>query len=103
MRRTLGIAAAAVLAAGMASLPVTTASGNSERAPDGRTAAAIRALTNHPGAARAADGQSFQVKNTLVELPCSLVELVETTDEGPHRMNSGAALRVCGVRARRSP
>ena len=67
MRRTLGIAAAAVLAAGMASLPVTTASGTSEQAPDGRAAAAIKALTSHPRAARAADGQSFQVKSTLVD------------------------------------
>ena len=67
MRRTLGVAAAAVLAAGVASLPVTTASGTPERSPDGRAAAAITVLSSHSRAARASDGQAFQVKSMLVD------------------------------------
>jgi len=62
MRRTFGLATAAVLAAG--TLGVQTADAARPSTPTG---SALGALADHPGAARAADGQAFRVTRTLVD------------------------------------
>jgi zinc metalloprotease ZmpA len=62
MRRTLGLATAAVLAAG--TLGVQTADA---ARPPARAGSALSALAEHPGAARAADGQAFRATSTIVD------------------------------------
>ena len=62
MRRTLGLAAAAVLAAG--TLGVQTADA---ARPPARAGSALSALAEHPGAARAADGQAFRATRIIVD------------------------------------
>ena len=61
MRRTLGFLCAAALAAGTFGVQTAGAApgGGQERGP---AAAAIAALQQHPGAARAADGQRFEAR-----------------------------------------
>jgi len=61
MRRTLGLATAAVLAAG--TLGIQTA----DARPTTGAESALGALAEHPGAARAADGQAFRVTRTVVD------------------------------------
>ena len=62
MRRTLGLATAAVLAAG--TLGIQTADAARPATP---ARSATGALADHPGAARAADGQAFRVTHTVVD------------------------------------
>ena len=66
MRRTWGLATAAVLAAGTIGVQAADASG--QTAPTPRPgAAAITALQQHPAAARAAAGQGFRVTDTITD------------------------------------
>lgn len=67
MRRTLGLATAAVLAAGTLGIQAgtaTSATGEAARPAD-TAVAAIQALQQHPGAARSSAGQAFKVIDTL--------------------------------------
>ena len=64
MRSISGFALAAVLAAGVVGTQAATATGQAGRAPDA-TAKAVAALHDHPGAARATDGQTFRVTDVV--------------------------------------
>ncbi|MGZ4487153.1 MAG: M4 family metallopeptidase [Nocardioides sp.] len=66
MRRTLGLATAAVLTAGVLGAQTADASSRSAR-PSGIAAAAVSALEQHPGAALTAGGQGFRVSDTVVD------------------------------------
>ncbi len=66
MRRTLGLATAAVLAAGTIGVQAGTASGQAAGTP-GTAAAAVAALQQHPVAARDAAGQAFRVTDTITD------------------------------------
>ncbi|GAB3783187.1 M4 family metallopeptidase [Nocardioides ungokensis] len=66
MRRTLGLATIAVLAAGTIGAQAGTANGQVARTP-GTAAAAVAALQQHPAAARAVDGQAFRVTDTITD------------------------------------
>jgi Zn-dependent metalloprotease len=66
MRRTLGLATVAVLAAGTVGVQAGTANGQDARTP-GTAAAAVAALQQHPGAARDAAGQAFRVTDTITD------------------------------------
>ena len=72
MRRTIGLAAAAVLAAGTIAAQGAAASGaptqaTASQAGRGPAAAAVAALAAHPGAARAAQGQAFSATRTVTD------------------------------------
>ena len=74
MRRTAGLAAFAIAAATAAALPLTTAT-SAQGAPVQASSAvradvagdALAALVRRPGAARAADGQAFVARTTLID------------------------------------
>ena len=70
MRRTAGIAAAAIMAAGVAAMPLSTATGDAAgatRAPQSRAGAALAAIAQHPRAALAAAGQAFTPAGSLAD------------------------------------
>src|SRR6476661_5561738 len=66
MRRTWGLATAAVLAAGTFGVQAGDASAQTATTPR-PGAAAITALQQHPGAARATAGQAFRVTDTITD------------------------------------
>lgn len=85
MRRTsgfsaAGLAAAAVLAAGTLSTQVAT--GPAASAAPGPAAAALAALADHPGVARAADGQGFTAVGTLTDADGSTHVRMQRTFRG---------------------
>lgn len=69
MRRTLGLATVAVLAAGTLGVqaPTATSSPGEAAGPTGSGVAAIQALQQHPGAARSSEGQAFRVTDTMTD------------------------------------
>ncbi|CAN5401879.1 M4 family metallopeptidase [soil metagenome] len=71
MRKTMGIAAAAVLAAGtlgiQTTVPAQAAPVTSKAGKPDRAAAALKALRTHPGQARATAAQGFTVVDTMVD------------------------------------
>jgi Zn-dependent metalloprotease len=81
MRRTLGLATAAVLAAGAIGAQAGTASGETVRTP-GTAAAAVAALQQHPGAARATAGQAFRVTDTVTDRDGSTHVRMQRTLDG---------------------
>ncbi|NYD42346.1 M4 family metallopeptidase [Nocardioides panaciterrulae] len=82
MRRTLGLATAAVLAAGTLGLQAA-ANGQVTHRP-GVAAAAITALQHHPAAARATDGQAFRVIDVITDADgATHVRLQRTVDGIP--------------------
>jgi len=81
MRRTLGLATAAVLAAGTIGMQAGTASGQVARTP-GTAAAAVAALQQHPAAARATAGQAFRVTGTITDADGSTHVRMQRTLDG---------------------
>jgi Zn-dependent metalloprotease len=63
MRRTASLVAAVIAVGGAASVAPAAQAASSQ----GLAADAVRALSSHPRAARAADGQNFAVKDTIVD------------------------------------
>ncbi|WP_125038730.1 M4 family metallopeptidase [Nocardioides sp. LS1] len=83
MRRTLGLATAAVLAAGTMGVQAADASGQTARTAN-TGVSAITALQQHPGAARATDGQAFRVTDTIIDKDgTSHVRMSRTIDGVP--------------------
>ena len=79
MRRTLGLATAAVLAASTFGIPAAQAA--TTQSPH-RTDSAVDTLLAHPGAARTADGQAFRVVDTLRDADGSSHVRMERTYRG---------------------
>src|SRR6476620_652446 len=81
MRRTWGLATAAVLAAGTFGVQAGDASAQTASTPH-PGAAAITALQQHPGAARATAGQAFRVTDTITDRDGSTHVRMQRTLDG---------------------
>ena len=111
MRRTAGLAALAVAAATAAALPLATAPtrpaapGRHRRGPDGRRRRCA-APRPHPGAARAADGQAFVARATVVDADGSTPRALRPHPRRPagrRRRPRRAPATPTGAWARREP
>ena len=82
MRRTLGLATAAVLAASTLGLTGAHAAPREAAQRSDSAAGAIQALAAHPAAARAAQGQAFRVSDTIIDRDGSSHVRMERTYRG---------------------